>query len=133
MYTGIICACLPCLRPFTKHYFPDSFIFRANFEDSLRFYVSLPISLGGERNNRSAKGLQEKSDVESPVDSSITSDETSRDEGDMAGMGERRSMSAGLNHLNQSQLQRFDSMENPREAETGSSEHFCCDLAEQQV
>jgi len=89
--------------------------------------------LGGERNNRSAKGLQEKSDVESPVDSSITSDETSRDEGDMAGMGERRSMSAGLNHLNQSQLQRFDSMENPREAETGSSEHFCCDLAEQQV
>lgn len=97
MYTGIICACLPCLRPFTKHYFPNSFIFRPNFEDrlaSLRFYASLPVSLRGGRNKQSTRGLQEKSDTEVPVDSSFTSDETSRGKGDVGRIEEGRTVSS---------------------------------------
>ena len=32
MEFGIICACLPCLKPFVKRYFPNLPFFDANFE-----------------------------------------------------------------------------------------------------
>lgn len=35
MYFGIICACLPCLKPFTKRYFPGFLIFSSNLESRL--------------------------------------------------------------------------------------------------
>lgn len=35
LYFGIICACLPCLKPFTKRYFPGFMIFSSNLESRL--------------------------------------------------------------------------------------------------
>jgi len=32
MNTGILCACLPCLNPFVKRYFPNLFLFKPEFE-----------------------------------------------------------------------------------------------------
>ncbi|KAK3385343.1 hypothetical protein B0H63DRAFT_181798 [Podospora didyma] len=43
MYTGIICACLPCLKAFVKRYFPNSFLFSPEFEE--RLTSSIHISL----------------------------------------------------------------------------------------
>lgn len=100
MYTGIICACLPCLRPFAKHYIPNSFIFGANFEDrlaSLRFYAMSALRLFERAaEEKIHKEAQDKSHMESPVDSSITSDDTRRDEDDVRRLEEGRTMSAGL-------------------------------------
>lgn len=50
MYTGIICACLPCLRAFVKHFFPDSFLFRETTEErvtslALSFVSAIPVQL----------------------------------------------------------------------------------------
>lgn len=35
LYVGILCACLPCLKPFTKRYFPGFSIFSNNLESRL--------------------------------------------------------------------------------------------------
>ncbi|KAM7204683.1 hypothetical protein V8F20_003467 [Naviculisporaceae sp. PSN 640] len=68
MYTGIICACLPCLRPFTKHFFPNSFIFSSRLEHRLRsihIYGSSPMSWGvRDRNKRGSQRLEELDDME---------------------------------------------------------------------
>ncbi|KAK3368317.1 hypothetical protein B0H63DRAFT_565033 [Podospora didyma] len=49
MYTGIICACLPCFRSFTKHFFPHLIIFRDDFEERL---TSRHPFLGGLANEK---------------------------------------------------------------------------------
>jgi hypothetical protein len=41
-YIGIICACLPCLKAFSKHFFPGLFLFSPAFEQ--RVSSSFPFS-----------------------------------------------------------------------------------------
>ena len=41
MYVGIICACLPCLKPFTKRYFPGFLVFTSNLESRLSTSIEL--------------------------------------------------------------------------------------------
>ncbi|KAK3942479.1 hypothetical protein QBC46DRAFT_309058 [Diplogelasinospora grovesii] len=63
MYTGIICACLPCLRAFAKHHFPNWGIFMddgGNNTASLRSF-SLPTALRLSRRGRNNNGQSEAS------------------------------------------------------------------------
>ncbi|KAM7193093.1 hypothetical protein V8F33_007965 [Rhypophila sp. PSN 637] len=82
MYTGIICACLPCLRPFTKHFFPNSFLFSTSLEHRLRsvhLYGSNPISwVVRDKRRRGSQRLEEIDDVEN----SVGLRETRRDDGE---------------------------------------------------
>jgi len=41
MYVGIICACLPCLKPFTKRYFPGFLVFTSNLESRMSTSIEL--------------------------------------------------------------------------------------------
>ncbi len=67
-FTGIICACLPSLKPFTKRFFPALFLFNPSFEQ--RLSSGLPFSTlrgnnrrhDGDANNRGAAGSGEEED-----------------------------------------------------------------------
>ena len=88
MYLGIICACLPCLRSFFKHYFPNMLRFIDSPENqqrviSLRTFVgsALPKSLketvagwGSRRRDRDPK----QSDPGSHSDNADTDCEAQR-------------------------------------------------------
>ncbi|KAK4451983.1 hypothetical protein QBC34DRAFT_436238 [Podospora aff. communis PSN243] len=63
MYTGIICACLPCLRAFTKHFFPNWIIFRDDFEEQLASRAKF-FSNGSARGSASLRRESQESSVE---------------------------------------------------------------------
>ncbi|GAB1317874.1 Satratoxin biosynthesis SC1 cluster protein 4 [Madurella fahalii] len=52
-FVGVICACLPCLKAFVKHFFPNLFLFNPTFEQRLTssFMFSRTASGGGNNNN----------------------------------------------------------------------------------
>lgn len=76
MYTGIICACLPCLRPFVRYFFPNLFIFSSRFERrlaSINLYSSSPLSwVVRDRKKRGTQRLEELDDTENSVGLSET-------------------------------------------------------------
>lgn len=55
MYVGIICACLPCLKPFTKRYFPNFSIFSSRLES--RLSTSIHIASARVQNLTSGLGV----------------------------------------------------------------------------
>ncbi|KAK0619707.1 hypothetical protein B0T14DRAFT_211723 [Immersiella caudata] len=63
MYTGIICACLPCFRALTKHFFPNWIIFRDDFEEQLASRAKL-FSNGNTRGSGSVRRESHESPVE---------------------------------------------------------------------
>ena len=44
-YVGIVCACLPCLKAFSKRFFPNLFVFNPAFEQRLSSSLGFPLSV----------------------------------------------------------------------------------------
>ncbi|KAM7207889.1 hypothetical protein V8F20_001683 [Naviculisporaceae sp. PSN 640] len=55
LYVGILCACLPCLKPFTKRFFPGFSIFSDNLES--RFSTSIDVFSERVRHARTSLGI----------------------------------------------------------------------------
>jgi hypothetical protein len=80
MYVGILCACLPCLRAFIKHYFPNLFVFDDAFEHRLTsIRLSIPLTMfSGNRGNADAEQPAGPSAATAPANESSQSGKESK-------------------------------------------------------
>ena len=64
---GIVCACLPCMKPFAKRYFPNLFFFDSEFEQrvsSFRFSTRAAAARFSRSGGREENGQAQLADGE---------------------------------------------------------------------